>query len=167
MNPAYRHARFRAELPQGGLPESFAVVTACNPEGKTIPPPENETRTHAFEAHLVGRGLGHFPVTGFDPRSPHEEAGFGVLCDLETAYALGEEWRQEAVFWIHRGRVSLINFEAQKQGEPPRRWTDMTDAPAHFPRFHFRGPLSPLAKPVTAFLCSTRCPAETIAEVYE
>ncbi len=167
MNPAYRHARFRAELPQGGLPESFAVVTACNPEGKTIPPPENETRTHAFEAHLVGRGLGHFPVTGFDPRSPHEEAGFGVLCGLETAYAMGKEWRQEAVFWIHRGEVSLIHCGEQMEREPLKRWADMADAPSHHPPFHFRGPLPLLANPATAFLCSTRCPAEKIAEFYE
>lgn len=167
MNPAYRHARFRAELPHGGLPESFAVITACNPEGRTIPPAENESQTREFQAQLVERGLGHFPVTGFDARSPHEEPGFGVLCDLETAYAFGEQWHQEAIFWIHRGQVSLINFEAQKPSEPLRRWADMTETPAHHPRFHFRGPLSLLAKPAIAFLCSTRCPAEKIAEIYE
>lgn len=167
MNPAYRHARFRAELPSGGLPESFAVITACNPEGKTVPPAENETRIREFQGQLVHRGLGHFPVTGFDPRSPHEEAGFGVLCDLETAYAMGKEWRQKAVFWIHRGEVNLIHCGPQMEPEPLKRWADMADAPADHPRFHFRGPLPPLAHPATAFLCSTRCPAEKIAEIYD
>lgn len=167
MNPAYRYARFRAELPHGGLPESFAVITACNPEGRTIPPAENETRTREFRRQLVHRGLGHFPVTGFDPRSPHEEAGFGVLCDLETAYAMGKEWRQEAVFWIHRGEVNLIHCGPRMESEPLKRWADMADAPAHHPRFHFRGPLPLLAKPATAFLCSTRCPSEKVAEIYE
>ena len=167
MNPAYRYARFRAELPHGGLPESFAVITACNPEGKTTPPAENETRTREFQAQLVQRGMDHFPVTGFDPRSPHEEAGFGVLCDFETAYAMGREWRQEAVFWIHRGEVTLIHCGPEVKREPLKRWADMADAPANHPLFHFRGPLPLLAKPTIAFLCSTRCPAETIAEIYE
>ncbi len=73
--PAYRYARFRAELPRGGLPECFAVITACNP----IPPADNDHRTRQLQAQLIQRGLEHFPVTGFDPRSSHEEAGFGVL----------------------------------------------------------------------------------------
>ena len=30
MNPAWRQARFRAELPHSGLPESFSVVSARN-----------------------------------------------------------------------------------------------------------------------------------------
>lgn len=78
MNPAYRHARLRAALPHGSLPESFAVITACNPEGKTIPQADNDERTRRFQAQLASLGLDHFPVTGFDLKSPHEEAGFAV-----------------------------------------------------------------------------------------
>ena len=43
----------------------------------------------------------------------------------------------------------------------------MTETPAHHPRFHFWGPLHLLGKPTTAFLCSTRCPAEKVAEIYQ
>ena len=46
----------------------------------------------------------------------------------------------------------LINSEAQMPGELPRRWADMAEAPAHHPRFHFRGPLPLLAQPATAFV---------------
>ncbi len=71
------------------------------------------------------------------------------------------------VFWVHRGRVSLIGIGTHKFNDPPQRWADMTEAPAHHPQFHFWGPLRLLGKPTTAFLCSTRCPAEKVAEIYE
>lgn len=60
MNPAYRHARFRADLPHGGLSESFAVITACNPDGKTISAAENDTRTRQLADQLTQRGMEHF-----------------------------------------------------------------------------------------------------------
>lgn len=167
MNPAYRDARFRAELPHDGLPESFAVITARNPKGKTIPDEENTARTERLRLQLVKLGLDHFPVTGFDPHSPHEEPGFGVTCDLTTAYAMGNGFEQEAVFWIHRGQVTLITCGQEMATDPLMSWAIMTEAAASHPRFHFRGPFSLLEKPATALLCSTRCPGDKILEAYE
>lgn len=167
MNPAYRHARFRAELPHGGLPESFCVVTACNPDGRTIADEENEKRTEALREQLVGLGLDHFPVTGFDANSPHQEAGFGLVCDHPQAYAMGQAWRQEAIFRIHRGRVSLVSCGEGMETEEIGTWEEMAVPPAQHPAFHFRGPIAMLQNPATAFLCSTRCPGDKVLEAYE
>jgi hypothetical protein len=167
MNPAYRHARFRAELPHGGLPESFCIVTACNPDGRTIAAAENEGRTAAFRKQLAKLGLDHFPVTGFDANSPHEEPGFGILCDLPQAHALGKAVAQEAIFWIHRGRVSLVSCGQGMETEEIGTWEEMAVPPAKHPAFHFRGPIALLENPATAFLCSTRCPGDKVLEAYE
>lgn len=178
MNPAYRHARLRAELPHGGLPESLAVITACNLQGTTIPDEENAARTEESRRQLVRLGLDHFPVAGFDPHSPHKEPGFGVTCDLATAYAMGNAFEQEAAFWIHRGQVTLIPIggvnipvptadQRQECRSSLGSWSTMTESPAAHPRFHFRGPFSLLEKPATAFLYSTRCPGDKILEAYE
>lgn len=35
------------------------------------------------------------------------------------------------------------------------------------PRFDFRGPPELLSRPVTAFLCSTRCPGDKVLEAYD
>jgi hypothetical protein len=173
MNPAYRHARLRAELPHGGLPESFAVITAFNPEGKTIPQADNHERTRQFQAQLTNLGLDHFPVTGFDLNSPHEEAGFGIVCDLAAACAMGNAFHQEAIFWVQRGQVTLVSL---RRGDIPvptgqecrlSSWSAMTEPPANHPRVHFRGPFFLLEKPATAFLCSTQCPGDKILEAYE
>lgn len=167
MNPAYCHARFRAELPHGGLPESFAVITACNPEGKTISDEANAERIRQFETQLCKLGLIHFPVTGYDPQSDHAEPGFGVLCDEATAHGIGNGYLQEAVFQVRRNQVTLISCRQECEQVPLGKWTDMATAPASHPRFHFRGPVSLLEKPATAFLCSTQCPADKILKAYE
>jgi hypothetical protein len=167
MNPAYRHARFRAELPHGGLPESFCVVTACNPDGRTIADEENEKRTETLREQLIGQGLDHFPVTGFDAASSHQEAGFGMVCDLPQAYALGQAWRQEAIFRIHRGRVSLVSCGEGMETEEIGTWEEMAVPPAKHPAFHFRGSIALLENPATAFLCSTQCPGDKVLESYE
>lgn len=167
MNPAYRYTRFRAELPHGGLPESFCVVTACNPDGRIIADEENEKRTEALREQLAGLGLDHFPVTGFDAASSHEEAGFGMVCNLPQAYAMGQAWRQEAIFQIHRGRVSLVSCGEEMESELLGTWEEMAVPPAKHPAFHFRGPIAMLENPATAFLCSTRCPGDKVLEAYE
>lgn len=142
MNPAYRHARFRAELPHGGLPESFCVVTACNPDGRTIADAENRKRTGTFREQLVGLGLDHFPVTGFYAASSHQEAGYGMVCDLPQAYAMGQAWRQEAIFRIHRGGVSLVSCRQGMETEEIGTYEEMAVPPAMHPAFHFRGSLA-------------------------
>ena len=167
MNPAYRHARFRAELPHGGLPESFCVVTACNPDGRTIADEENEKRTVALREQLIGQGLDHFPVTGFDAASSHQEKDFGMVCELPQAYAMGQAWRQEAIFQIHRGRISLVSCGEGMETEEIGAWEEMAISPAQHPAFHFRGSIALLENPATAFLCSTRCPGDKILESYE
>jgi len=167
MNPAYRHARFRAELPHGGLPESFCIVTAYNPEGRTIPDKENEERTRKLGQQLVKLGYDHFPVTGYDAQSPHEEAGFGIVCELEAAYSMGNAFLQEAIFHIHRGQVSLIACGKTMTQEPLQDWAAMAEPPSQHPHFHFRGPFKLLKNPATAFLCSTQCPGDKILEAYD
>lgn len=178
MNPAYRQARFRAELPHGGLPESFAVITACNPDGKTISDAENRRRTGEFRQQLIQHGHDHFPVTGYDDNSPHEEAGFGIVCDDATACRFGDELRQEAIFQVTRGEVSLVHLRSGDTLVPAEKrrrecrlslapWSSMADGPAAHPRFHFRGPVPLIEKTATAFLCSTQCPADKILQAYE
>lgn len=178
MNPAYSQARFRAELPHGSLPESFAVITACNPEGKCLPDAENIALTSSFEARLRELGLDHFPVTGYDAGSPHAEPGFGIVCDLATAMSLGDSLAQEAIFRVHRGVVTLIPLRnggtpipvADRRLEchlPLGPWSARTDAPSDRPIFHFRGPFALLEAPANAFLCSTRCPAAKVSEAYD
>jgi len=167
MNPAYYQARFRAELPHYGLPESFAIITACNPDGKPSPEKKNAGHTRRLQKELARLAFDHFPVTGYDPGSSHAESGFGVVCDATTGISLGDSFHQEAVFHVHRGEVALIACGTRREKVPLGPWAALADTPGGRPDFHFRGPFSLLDAPATAFLCSTRCPAVKVAEAYD
>ncbi len=165
MNPAYADVRFRAELPKGGLPERFCIVTAWNPDGITTDAASNAAATARLIAIVQAESLSHFPVTGGSPDSTHAEPGFGMMVDQARVLSLGREFRQEAVFWIDRGTVHLCPCSAA----PPQvigPWSELATGTAAHPLFHFRGPLSLLDTPATAFLCSTQCPGDTILEAY-
>jgi hypothetical protein len=109
------------------MPDSFGVVTACNPDGIATTDAENISRAEAFRERLESLGLVHFPVTGYDPQTPHEEAGFGVVCDLVVALAFGREWKQEAIFWVQLGQVTLVSCGPDSEDFPLGAWSDRAD----------------------------------------
>ncbi len=165
MNPAYAHVRFRAELPMGGLPERFGVVTAWNPDGITSDTARNQADSIRLEASLHAQALLCFPVTGGSPDFTHAEPGFGIIADQARILALGREFRQEAVFWIDRGTVHLCPCS----DAPPQiigSWNELATGAAAHPTFHFRGPLTLLDAPATSFLCSSKCPGDQVLEAY-
>lgn len=165
MNPAYAHVRFRAELPKGGLPERFGIVTAWNPDGITADTASNHATNARLIALLQAEALPHFPITGGSPDFTHTEPGFGIIADQARIIALGREFHQEAVFWIDRGTVHLVPCS----DAPPKvvgSWSELATGAAAHPSFHYRGPLSLLDTVATAFLCSTQCPGDAILEAY-
>jgi hypothetical protein len=163
MIPAYHDLRFRAELPHGGLPESFMLLslgTEFDPE---------------IMRELEGSGKDWFPSE--IENSPGDvESSAGVICAPSATVLLAKRLKQPFVLEVYRGTVrhrytatfpqdveqELIadgRFEPVEIGA----WDEMAAAP----RFHFRGPFSLLEKPATAFLCSTQCPGDKILEAYE
>ncbi len=108
---AFRNSRLRAEEPENGWPERFGVITAHNPMGQVLGEKENANRTERLKASLEAMpGVkAFFPVSGYDLNSPHEEAGFGVVCSREKILELGKLWEQLAVFWVEDGMVWLLS----------------------------------------------------------
>ena len=94
----------------GGWPETFAVVTAHNPEGVVDDPSANETADLSLRQEIERAGLIHFRVTGGSLDGRHQEPGWGiVLQNPEKARHLSEQFRQLAFFWVEQGQLSLID----------------------------------------------------------
>lgn len=118
MNPAYRTVRFL--LPNSGtspLPETFAVVTACNPHGRILNEQENRKRVEALRQLLTATPFPFFAVTGCSPDQSHAEPGFGIVCGLEDALELATVFDQEAIYWIEGGWLDLVH----RSGSPRER----------------------------------------------
>jgi len=167
MNPAYHRVRFKAELPEGGLPVRFGIVTACNPDGRSASDTENAAATEALRAELAGGAEVFFPVTGGSADFVHAEPGFGISLNTRAeAVALGRRWRQEAAFWVEAGEVELVpcgDGESSFIGA----WSDLTEPPANQPRFQFLGDVRILRQPKTAFFCSAKCPGDVILRTHD
>lgn len=109
MNPNYINVRFRAEIPEDGLPPQFGVITACNPEGRTVAVEKNHQANESLLVALNEAKHRFFSVTGGSSDFTHAEPGFGVLfASREEAISWGRRYRQEAIFWIVNETVELV-----------------------------------------------------------
>jgi hypothetical protein len=166
MNPAYQQVRFKAQLPEGGLPVRFGIVTACDPDGRSASAADNAAVTERLRRELARGTTTFFPVTGGSPNFLHAEPGFGVVATTaEEIVALGRDWRQEAVFWVEHGAVQLVPCG---EGAPVAvgEWRDLVHPLTDQPRFHFLGDIQILKQPKTAFFCSNKCPGGVILRAY-
>lgn len=166
-NRGYHDVRFRAELPPAGLPATFGVITACNPNGHTVSMEDNQRGTETLRNTLTTEKQFFFPVTGGSPDFTHTEPGFGVLFKSPAeAVSWGRQFQQEAVFWINEGRVQLLPCDGTDPVELGT-WAALAEPAAQKPIFRFLGNPHLLNLPKTALFASTKCPGSVILPTYD
>jgi hypothetical protein len=129
--PEYLDAIFIAkQAPEGGWPEKYSVLTACNPMSGGERG-EDSTDMTRLRKHLSRRGFKRHPVVGASPDWTHQEASFAVWdMSLEEALEIGREFRQQAVFWVEGGRIEVVSCDTGEREcvglweERFRLWTD-------------------------------------------
>jgi len=127
FRPEYLHALFRSTDPETGLPHRFAVITASNPDGRMQSASDNAQSDAALAARLAGMGTPSWRVTGFFPEGLHSEAGFGIETSLLEALSIGREFRQEAVYWVRNGNLSLVSCTCRTE-VPMGSWASRQSA---------------------------------------
>ena len=108
LKPEYSNTVFSGPESGEGWPESFAIVTAYNPDGVNVDNAANVAANEELVATIRDAALSYSPMAGGSGDGSHVEPGFLVLCDLETALELGRRFNQEAVFWVEAGRLHLV-----------------------------------------------------------
>jgi hypothetical protein len=107
VRPEYLTTVFQTVRPAAGWPDRFAVITGCNPDGEPQSAALNQQCHAELAAYVSGRQVSFWEVNGCSPDLRHCEPGFGVATDLATALAVAQRFRQEAIFWIQEGLLSL------------------------------------------------------------
>ena len=105
---SYRQAHFLIKPAIKDLPDSFGIVTACNPDGEEVGSAENLRLDRELVSLLSSSAVKNFRVTGGSRDMTHAEPGYGCLVDRERIVDLGCEWNQEAVFWVEGDNLFLI-----------------------------------------------------------
>ena len=88
----------RAALRDCGLPDSFVVLTACNPRGLTVDDDANRARMRQLREQLHHRNLMWIPTDGVSPDGRHLEPGVAVVLAPDDATRLAREFDQSAYF---------------------------------------------------------------------
>lgn len=109
VRAGYFDTVFKTSKPAAEWPGQFAVITAHNPEGERHAEAANEQLDSELAAACRERGLRCWRVIGASEDSTHAEAGYGVQTDLGTALSLARRFRQEAIYWVNAGHLSLVS----------------------------------------------------------
>jgi len=114
---AYKQAHFLIDPAIKDLPDSFGIVTSCNPNGEEVGSAENLRLDRELGSLLSSTGSDHFRVTGGSRDMTHAEPGYGCLVDRERIVDLGHQWNQEAVFWVEGDDLFLIPCATRQEFE--------------------------------------------------
>ncbi|MFZ9344337.1 MAG: DUF3293 domain-containing protein [Opitutales bacterium] len=105
----FRKAVFRCAPLPADWPGDFAVITACDPDGRSTSPELNRSADEALESELRAAGHRIHRITGGSADGAHLEPGWGVPIGLPGAVEYGRRYRQLAVFYVQGGRLTLVD----------------------------------------------------------
>jgi hypothetical protein len=105
----FKQAVFRGEPLPADWPEAFAIITACDPEGRSATSADNLAADAALQAELRGAGFQLHRITGGSADGAHLEPGWGVPIGLSGALEYGRKYRQLAVFYVRNGALILVD----------------------------------------------------------
>lgn len=108
MNEKYFETIFLNCVKADELPETFAVLTACNPMDQPLGNEENKKRNLKLLHILGGWGQTFARITGSSPDHSHQEPSFIVHCSRRDALELGVMFSQRAIFWVNADQLEII-----------------------------------------------------------
>ena len=105
----FKQAVFRGEPLPADWPTDFAIITACDPEGRAASPADNVAADALLEAELRAAGFRLHRITGGSADGVHLEPGWGVPIGLPGAVEFGRRYRPAAVFSVRAGQLVLVD----------------------------------------------------------
>ena len=107
----FKRAVFRGKSLPADWPTDFAVITACDPEGRAASLADNVADDASLESELRAAGFRLHRLTGGSADGIHLEPGWGVPIGLPGAVEFGRRYRQVAVFYVRAGALTLVDCE--------------------------------------------------------
>jgi hypothetical protein len=120
----YRQTVFLVEYVHAKKYESYAILTAFNPNGVSPHDDLEESKRLNKSYHLaLFQDLSEidnnsvFEITGCSPDLRHKEIGWGANISFQRAFELAQKYKQEAFFWVLDGQLHLV--DARKSSNSP------------------------------------------------
>lgn len=116
MNPVYFETHFERQALWEDWPSEFAIITAYATTGEAWTNSENEAADKRLEAKLRQQESWLRRLTGYSPVTGHSEPGWAVALSFEVACNLGQQFRQDAIYYIV-GDVLHVSFCDQRRAQ--------------------------------------------------
>ena len=105
----FSQAVFRGDPLPEDWPADFIIITAYDPEGRSVSPATNAAADQALALELRGAGHRLHRISGESPDGRHREPGWALAIGLSEAIKYGRKYRQLGVFQIRAGRLFLVD----------------------------------------------------------
>ncbi|RYV00637.1 DUF3293 domain-containing protein [Shewanella sp. OPT22] len=87
---------------------SFAIVTACNPNGKILSQSQNRLRDKALLRSIENLNCPYRAVVGAAKDMSHFEKSWAVFIEKNEAIQLGTQFVQNAIYYVNKGELTLV-----------------------------------------------------------
>jgi len=109
-------------IEQFKLPQSFAIITAHNPEGAICNININNFHDADLRKYLSTKRQyvvgseptknefikSTSPIIGCSPDMSHQEESYVIEAPKNRAYEIAEKFKQNAFFWVDKGQLSIV-----------------------------------------------------------
>ena len=115
MNDKYFETVFLTCESSEEFPESFAIVTACNPMDKILTQDENDERNRQLLDILHSRGQYVASIIGSSRDLEHQEPSLIVRASRAESLELGIRFEQRAIFWVSKDLLEIMECSSGKR----------------------------------------------------
>lgn len=112
---------------------SFAIITACNPSGKVLSQSQNRLRDRQLLQSIENLNCPYRIIVGAATDMSHFEKSWAVFVEKPQAIKLGEEFVQNAIYYVNEGELTLVPISMKAQEERLGKFQQYTHVVSEFP----------------------------------
>lgn len=117
MHPDYFRTRFRVDLTSVDWPDNFAIISAYATTGENWEASRNNAADRALEEELREKSVWIARIVGYSPDTGHEEPSWAANLSLDIGCALGERFKQDAIYYVVGDKLSVVKCNGTESAE--------------------------------------------------
>ncbi len=112
---------------------SFAIITACNPNGKILSQSQNRLRDRELLNSIEHLKCPYRAIVGAAQDMSHFEKSWAVFVEKPKAIQLGTQFVQNAIYYVTEGELTLVPVLMQAEEESLGKFHHRTNVVSDFP----------------------------------
>jgi hypothetical protein len=115
MNENYKNVIFLIEKSNTIFPQSFVIITACNPMDKILEHNENQKLNADLLEKLNFFKREVMSITGSSLDLKHQEPSYLIEVGVKEGVKMGRSFNQRAIYWVNNDHLYLIDCTTEEK----------------------------------------------------